>query len=199
MKKMKNFLDPPDDASLHFTLVFVNIFTFFCLVFFFVSTGVSIFEFGFFSFFFTFLYFVSFAPEFRRHVLFCLFVCLFFSLERTVDVFGPKVSIFTTPEVVFYRVFILSFLWASVIISILDFGFAGVGRRWLNCFHGISSSPATVTEFLLGFFLQFCRVGNGSDPVFPGSTRTLSSFGRFYWVLLGFTGFYWVLLGFTRF
>ena len=78
MKKMKNFLDPPDDASLHFTLVFVNIFTFFCLVFFFVSTGVSIFEFGFFSFFFTFLYFVSFAPEFRRHVLFCLFVCLFF-------------------------------------------------------------------------------------------------------------------------
>ena len=49
------------------------------------------------------------------------------------------------------------------------------------------------------FFLQFCRVGNGSNPVFPGSTRTLSSFGRFYWVLLGFTGFYWVLLGFTRF
>ena len=84
----------------------------------------------------------------------CLFVC-FFSLERTVDVFGPKVSIFTTPEVVFYRVFILSFLWASVIISILDFGFAGVGRRWLNCFHGISSSPATVTEFLLVFFFSF--------------------------------------------
>ena len=155
MKKNEKFSRPSRRCVTSFHARFREYFYIFCLFFVFVSTGVSIFEFGFFSIFFTFLYFVSFAPEFRRHVLFCLFVCLFFSLERTVDVFGPKVSIFTTPEVVFYRVFILSFLWASVIISILDFGFAGVGRRWLNCFHGISSSPATVTEFLLVFFFSF--------------------------------------------
>ena len=52
-------------------------------------------------------------------------------------------------------------------------------------------------EWVSTGFIGFYRVSTGSTASLRTKVVYISSFTRFYWVLLGFTGFYWVLPGFT--